>query len=439
MDALSKLDHPKAKHSIERALIGMAFYETGKKIYQWGRTRATHTVSITNHDQIYGYVHEWLLKNVPEQKHRSLRVETSNVYHGEDSSYSSGPGVVPESPRGSAIRSPELRLYYDSARSVTIEIEGSRVDVSVSREAGKSSTERDRDQWNTTTMQFTCYSLKARDAVLRLLASITKEHEATKVVSLYIAMRYGGWESLEFPQRALDTVVLKEGQKERIVDDLAKFLAEEKEYARLGIPWHRGYLLHGPAGTGKTSLAKAIATHFEMDSYYVPLSDLSMDTDLIQTLSKIRRRSILILEDIDVVHAAKDRDDNSKGITMSGLLNALDGMVTPHGLVTIMTTNNVSALDPALIRAGRADLQEKLDYVDADQFARLIEAMTDVHLSDWPERLKSSNLTHAQIIETMKRHIGNPREMADAALRAYTGKMTPVLVTGALEELAERH
>lgn len=63
----------------------------------------------------------------------------------------------------------------------------------------------------------------------------------------------------------------------------------------------------------------------------------------------------------------KDEDENTKakdkkrgnsggGITLSGLLNAIDGVAGSEGRILFMTTNNKSALDPALIRAGRADV-----------------------------------------------------------------------------------
>ena len=58
---------------------------------------------------------------------------------------------------------------------------------------------------------------------------------------------------------------------------------------------------------------------------------------------------------------------------MAAMLNALDGAFTPHGLVTMMTTNDLARLDPALIRAGRIDVDEELSPLDEDQARRLVK------------------------------------------------------------------
>jgi len=69
-----------------------------------------------------------------------------------------------------------------------------------------------------------------------------------------------------------------------------------------------------------------------------------------------------LLEDVDVFHSATERDDEGSGVTLSGLLNALDGIATPRGLLTVTTTNDPSALDVAVIRPGRVDLSEQFGY-----------------------------------------------------------------------------
>lgn len=73
-------------------------------------------------------------------------------------------------------------------------------------------------------------------------------------------------------------------------------------------------------------------------------------------------------------HSTRVRTDESPGVTMDGLLNALDGMLTPHGLITCMTTNHAEVLDPALVRPGRVDLAMEFGYLDADQLRRLLKA-----------------------------------------------------------------
>jgi chaperone BCS1 len=194
-----------------------------------------------------------------------------------------------------------------------------------------------------------------------------------KQPSLLMPSRWGGdWSRRDdLPPRALASVVLRAGQLERLVDDLGGFIASEADYARLSQPWHRGYLFHGPPGTGKTSVARALANHFDLPVHYLPLGDLERDADLMNLVGQIRSRSILLIEDADVYHAAVDRDDDSPKASLAAMLNALDGVWTPHGLVTVLTTNDRDALDTALLRPGRVDVTEEFSMLDAEQADRL--------------------------------------------------------------------
>ena len=58
------------------------------------------------------------------------------------------------------------------------------------------------------------------------------------------------------PKRRLQTVVLDDDIKKRLMEDANEFLRSEQWYADRGIPWRRGYLLHGCPGSGKTSLSE---------------------------------------------------------------------------------------------------------------------------------------------------------------------------------------
>jgi AAA+ superfamily predicted ATPase len=88
---------------------------------------------------------------------------------------------------------------------------------------------------------------------------------------------------------------------------------------------------------------------------------------------EIQPRSVLLLEDVDVYHAATDRDEEDGKVSVAAMLNALDGVWTPHGLITMMTTNNRDRLDAALVRAGRIDVDEEFTPLDRGQAARLLE------------------------------------------------------------------
>lgn len=403
-------------------LAAAAAYELGKQIHHRLKTEYTHTISLVQDDEIYDTVQEWLLSMIPANKRRSL---SARSYRGEikGSGHTRGRrsyrDLVEAATYGgdNERREGKLVLFYDGQKQQTVQIGSHRIKVNIKREEKKMGTySREVEQ-----IIFTARDAAGRDAVANFLQDLSHKKHEQGHSRLFIADRYNDWSIVDIPPRELDTVILREGQIEELVADLGRFLDSEEDYVDLGIPWHRGYLFYGPPGTGKTSLAKALAEHFQMDIYYIPLSDVQKDMELLTTLNSVRPRSILILEDVDVVHASKSRDDaESQGISLSGLLNALDGMVTPHGLVTIMTTNDRDSLDSALRRPGRSDREEELGFLDDEQLHRLVRKM----IGDAPGKLPKvpPQMTHADIVESVKRVIGDPEEMLAAVKARLKGK-----------------
>jgi chaperone BCS1 len=104
------------------------------------------------------------------------------------------------------------------------------------------------------------------------------------------------------PSRPMDTVVLDHHQKYRILGDINEYLhpATPRWYANRGIPYRRGYLFAGPPGTGKSSLAWAIAGVFGLDIYCISLVEPSLtEEDLGLMFTSLPRRCVVLLEDID--------------------------------------------------------------------------------------------------------------------------------------------
>lgn len=150
-------------------------------------------------------------------------------------------------------------------------------------------------------------------------------------------------------------------------------------------------------------MAQALATHFSLDMWYLPLGDIRKDGDLVSKISGIRKHSVLLLEDIDVFHIAKSRSDDKKkdreGTSLSGLLNSLDGIATPHGLITIMTANHPEVLDEALIRTGRADLTEQFTLSGREEARRLVSRWFD---EECPELREDLEMSASDISEVCK-------------------------------------
>ena len=171
-------------------------------------------------------------------------------------------------------------------------------------------------------------------------------------------------------KRPIDTIYLPKIEKNNVLEFIKRFISEDtkKKYNRMGISYKANILFEGLPGTGKTSFIFSLASNF---GYHVSVINFDRkidDTTFIKALKDIPNKSILILEDIDVLFQERKKSDEYKNmISFSVLLNALDGMTSKDGLITFMTTNYVEHLDSALIRPGRIDHFVKFGYANKEQ------------------------------------------------------------------------
>jgi len=155
-----------------------------------------------------------------------------------------------------------------------------------------------------------------------------------------------------------------------IFDDLTQFEESREKYLEKGIPYRRGYLLHGPPGTGKTITAQAMANFLKRD---LRILNLRQSTGLDSLMA--RNDSLIMIEDIDATGSnVKNREDDDNeettlGPTLSQILNAIDGVTTGEDIIFIFTTNHIDQLDPALIRPGRIDMQVELTYLNQNEYS----------------------------------------------------------------------
>lgn len=222
----------------------------------------------------------------------------------------------------------------------------------------------------------------------------------------------GGWKKMSsFVPRPLDTVFLPEGEKESLVSDVQEFLGARDWYAERGIPWRRGYLLHGRPGTGKTSIISALSGHIGFNLYVLALTSTSLsDESLLSLLLDVPQRSAVLLEDIDAVVRQRTvgpaEGKEPRGPTFSGLLNALDGVASRQGIMVFLTTNHPEVLDPALTRPGRVD--RVLEFQDAGP--RQIEAMVR-HFYQEREDLEGLLPTFASRAHTLGRSMAEVQSL----------------------------
>ena len=206
------------------------------------------------------------------------------------------------------------------------------------------------------------------------LVTSTFPKEREFIPRVYVG-KEGHWNrNHKLPKRSWGSVILKAGQKERILNFLEEFSAEKDWYVNMGISYKTGLLFEGSPGTGKTSVVKALAYHLKKNLCVVSCNSLT-DSSFAELLANTPKNSIVLMEDFDSITSTKSRKTNSEitsfGITLSGLLNAIDGVFSSDGRILIATTNCAEKLDEALLRPGRFDLKENIGYADEDMVLRM--------------------------------------------------------------------
>ncbi|CAK8533581.1 unnamed protein product [Lathyrus sativus] len=235
----------------------------------------------------------------------------------------------------------------------------------------------------------------------------------------------------EHPAR-FETLAMEPEKKDEIINDLVKFKEGKEYYAKVGKAWKRGYLLFGPPGTGKSTMISAIANFMNYDVYDLELTTIKDNNELKRLLIDSSSKSIIVIEDIDcsldltgqrkeknekdaengekmdpIKKAAKEEEKKSK-VTLSGLLNFIDGIWSACGSerIIIFTTNFVDKLDPALIRRGRMDKHIEMSYCSYEAFKVLAKNYLDVESHDelFPvigKLLGETNMTPADVAENL--------------------------------------
>ncbi|CAN1758266.1 AAA-ATPase At5g17760 [Linum perenne] len=215
------------------------------------------------------------------------------------------------------------------------------------------------------------------DYIPYVLEKARQMNGENRVLKLHTLDKYTHSE-MEHPA-SFETLAMEPALKDAIIRDLDQFRNRREFYRQVGRAWKRGYLLHGPPGTGKSTMVAAMANYLKFDVYDLQLTSIKTDADLRRILMATGDKSILVIEDID---CSCDLPDRNKGslfaqsqpqITLSGLLNFIDGLWSSCGdeRIIVFTTNHKEKLDPALLRPGRMDMHIHMSYCSNEGFKQL--------------------------------------------------------------------
>jgi mitochondrial chaperone BCS1 len=356
--------------------IGVFVRSLPRRLWEWFVRQFTMTVTVKDDDQAFRWVKEWFLEQKCLKKIRNLDLDTT--LRGADVALIPAPGS---------------HWFFRGRRPF-------RVWFWRSEETKGYSSRR---------VESLCFQTIGRDQ--RVLRAFVDEvvacNRSKRRTSSYLYLHNDGWEQVEaYSPRLLESVLLKPGEKEHLMQDLERFRSSRARYRRIGVPYHRGYLLYGPPGTGKTSLVSALAARFGMSIYVVNLTEMH-DCLLRGAMNSVPENSVILFEDIDCMKASsrslesqtwtqgpmateaatQSRTPDRAGVSLSGLLNVLDGFHAPENVVFVMTTNDIDALDPALLRPGRIDyklfLGEAAESQKVELYCRFFPEATEIEAREF--------------------------------------------------------
>ena len=187
-----------------------------------------------------------------------------------------------------------------------------------------------------------------------------------------------------------DVAGLKEAKEE--LKEIVDFLKYPQKYLAIGAKIPRGVLLVGPAGTGKTLIARAVAGEARVPFFHISGSEFiemfvgvgsARVRDLFDTAKK-HAPSIIFIDELDAIGryrgAGIGGGNDEREQTLNQILVEMDGFERETNVIILAATNRPDILDPALLRPGRFDRKVVLDIPDINGREEILK----IHTRDKP-------------------------------------------------------
>ncbi len=208
-------------------------------------------------------------------------------------------------------------------------------------------------------------------------------------------------------------------------------------YDKLGHNMPRGILLHGPSGTGKTLLAKAVATQSEANFVSVRGPELlskwvgESERGIREIFKRARQSApcVIFFDEIDSIAPIRGAGGET-AVTervVSQLLTELDGMENMHGVIVLAATNRADMIDPALLRPGRFDKIIQIPLPDKESRKSILK----INAEKIPTITEKSDPLHVDIEKVA--------ELTDGLSGADTASIANTAVSLVIHEFLDSH
>jgi len=210
--------------------------------------------------------------------------------------------------------------------------------------------------------------------------------------------------AIEVPQVSYDDLGGLGNEVAKIREMIELPLRHPELFKRLGVEAPKGVLLHGPPGTGKTMLAKAVAG--ETSSNFISLGGPEIMSKFYgESEGKLREifkeaeenaPSIIFIDEIDSIAPKRDEvTGEAERRIVAQLLSLMDGLNSRGKVVVIGATNRPNSIDEALRRPGRFDREIEIGIPDRDGRLEILQIHTrGMPLSDDVDLAKLADRTH---------------------------------------------
>lgn len=236
------------------------------------------------------------------------------------------------------------------------------------------------------------YNAAALETVISLAAqaALREGTPITQAILEQVVVDRGGQHKLTLEHAvSWDDVVLSDETQDRVMEILDVFARPELA-RQVGVQPPAGVLLFGPPGTGKTTIAKAMASQLHGSFYELSAADLlsKWAGESEQRVAKVfeqaraNRPSIVFIDEIDALLRRRSGDSNAKWEerVLSQFLRELDGLTGAEGVLLVGATNRIDTIDEAIV--GRRLEPVEVGLPDAPTRLRLLQLLCrDVQLA----------------------------------------------------------